>query len=360
MKSKAYFHSYLMRSIGKFSKINHRKWFSLLKNHRKKSYPLSLHGFYLLLLVLFARPLSLPPSTLPSPPFHPSLTFFEVHRLFTAAYLFIAGSLHLLLCPPPPSFFAVWSSCCLLVLAKAVELKAIQFGDSLTSPSHALDPLLCITMASVDSNALSLSVPTLGPGFYDALRFLLKTVSGIEEGSLQGLPWQVLPLIRSVVKERLALATFSPCSCSFLTISQTITTGSGFLSGNRGSSSVLGCRCTGWQEGAVGTLICGRSDDSLLHKELLVLRFCCNNLLASDTPAQAVQSQFARFTLSSEADKMAQAGENSGIADIKKNLRRLYELLSISVMDNREMARDVKKMEDTVSYTSLQISNHDA
>ena len=56
---------------------------------------------------------------------------------------------------------------------------------------------------------------------------------------------------------------------------------------------------------------------------------------------------------------MAQAGENSGIADIKKNLRRLYELLSISVMDNREMARDVKKMEDTVSYTSHQISNHD-
>ena len=46
--------------------------------------------------------------------------------------------------------------------------------------------------------------------------------------------------------------------------------------------------------------------------------------------------------------------------DIKKNLRRLYELLSISIMDNREMAREVKKMEDTISYTSLQISNHDA
>ena len=46
--------------------------------------------------------------------------------------------------------------------------------------------------------------------------------------------------------------------------------------------------------------------------------------------------------------------------DIKKNLRRLYELLSISVMDNREMAQEVKKMGDTVSYTSFQISNHDA
>ena len=48
------------------------------------------------------------------------------------------------------------------------------------------------------------------------------------------------------------------------------------------------------------------------------------------------------------------------MADIKKNLRRMYELLSISVMDNREMARDIKKMEDSVSYTSYQISNHDA
>ena len=46
--------------------------------------------------------------------------------------------------------------------------------------------------------------------------------------------------------------------------------------------------------------------------------------------------------------------------DIKKNLRRLYELLSISVMDNRETDRVVRKMEDTVSYTSLQISNHDS
>ena len=57
---------------------------------------------------------------------------------------------------------------------------------------------------------------------------------------------------------------------------------------------------------------------------------------------------------------MAQAGDNGGMVDIKKNLRRTYELLSISVMDNREMARDIKKMADTVSYTSYQISNHDA
>ena len=57
---------------------------------------------------------------------------------------------------------------------------------------------------------------------------------------------------------------------------------------------------------------------------------------------------------------MAQVGESSGIMDIKKNLRRLYEILAISVMDNKEMAREVKSMGEIVSYTSLQISNHDA
>ena len=57
---------------------------------------------------------------------------------------------------------------------------------------------------------------------------------------------------------------------------------------------------------------------------------------------------------------MAQAGENSGIQDIKKNLCRLYEMTAIGIMDNKEMAKEIKKMGEIVSYTSLQISNHDA
>ena len=57
---------------------------------------------------------------------------------------------------------------------------------------------------------------------------------------------------------------------------------------------------------------------------------------------------------------MAQPGDNAGIQDIKKNLRRLYEAVSIDIMDNRETTRVIKKMEDTVSYTSLQIGNHDS
>ena len=105
----------------------------------------------------------------------------------------------------------------------------------------------------------------------------------------------------------------------------------------------------------MGTLACGRNG-FLIFKELLVLRACFS--LSSHVPS--IQNQFARISLSTEAGEMAQHGENAGLLDIKKNLRRLYELLSISVMDNHEMAKVVKKMEDTVSYTSLQINNHDS
>ena len=35
-------------------------------------------------------------------------------------------------------------------------------------------------------------------------------------------------------------------------------------------------------------------------------------------------------------------------------------MLSIGIMDNKEIAREVKSMGETVSYTSLQINNHDA
>ena len=69
---------------------------------------------------------------------------------------------------------------------------------------------------------------------------------------------------------------------------------------------------------------------------------------------------FARLSISTKASRMAQGGEWAGLMDIKKNLRRLYELLAINVVDTKEMAAEVKKMGDTVSYTSLQISNHDA
>ena len=57
---------------------------------------------------------------------------------------------------------------------------------------------------------------------------------------------------------------------------------------------------------------------------------------------------------------MSQANKNAGIMDVKKNLRRLYEMMAIGIMDNKEIAQEVKSMGEVVSYTSLQINNHDA
>ena len=151
----------------------------------------------------------------------------------------------------------------------------------------------------------------------------------------------------------MALAAFSPCFCFSLSVSTPAPLG------NWDNSLVIGCRCTGWKKGDVGTLACGDSGLRLL-KELLVLRACFNSLVAISSSVLSIQKQLARITLWPKASEMAQHGENAGLVDIRKNLRRLYELLSISVMDNREMAQVVKKMEDTVSYTSQQISNQDS
>ena len=57
---------------------------------------------------------------------------------------------------------------------------------------------------------------------------------------------------------------------------------------------------------------------------------------------------------------MDPANENAGIANLKKNLRRLYEMMAIVIMDNKEVAQEVKNMGEVVNYTSYQISNHDS
>ena len=52
---------------------------------------------------------------------------------------------------------------------------------------------------------------------------------------------------------------------------------------------------------------------------------------------------------------MNPTNENAGIADLRKNLRRLYEMMPIGIMHNKEIAQAVKNMGEVVSYTSYQI-----
>ena len=191
-------------------------------------------------------------------------------------------------------------------------------------------------------------------------------MTGIEGGRPHGIPWQALPLTRSFVKERLALVAFSNCHCNYSSALWPLGTGSGINTTLFGSlRCVLGCLCSRWQEGAVEMLVCSdRQGGSVLQQELSVLSCILNwpalEISNSIPIADPLFRQFDCLEISSDSGRMAQPGDNSGIQDIKKNLRRLYEMVSIGIMDNREVARDIKKMEDTVSYTSLQISNHDS
>ena len=57
---------------------------------------------------------------------------------------------------------------------------------------------------------------------------------------------------------------------------------------------------------------------------------------------------------------MDHANENAGLDDLKKNLRRLYEMVAIGIMDSKEIAQEIKNLVEVVSYTSSQISNHDS
>ena len=102
----------------------------------------------------------------------------------------------------------------------------------------------------------------------------------------------------------------------------------------------------------------------MLQQEISVLsRFLSFPLVEISNSALAagsLHSQFACFEISTNSGRMAQVGDNAGIMDLKKNLRCLYEMVAIGVMDNKEIAREIKSMGETVSYTSLQINNHDS
>ena len=45
----------------------------------------------------------------------------------------------------------------------------------------------------------------------------------------------------------------------------------------------------------------------------------------------------SRIELSPGIGRMSQANENVGIMDVKKNLKRLYEMIAIGIMDNKEI-----------------------
>ena len=196
------------------------------------------------------------------------------------------------------------------------------------------------------------------------MNFLLNVVAGVGGGRLLGIPWHVLPLIRAFVKECLSLSAFSFCQCSYPSASwgtDSHVDTSPFCEDRL--VRVLGCICSGWKKGALGTLSCtDRLGVSVLQQEIAVLRSVTRDLWGEnqDCIVYPLHIQFSRIAISADSGGMADSGDNVGLLDIKKNLHRLYEMTAIGVMDNKEMAKEIKSMSETVSYTSLQVSNHDA
>ena len=158
-------------------------------------------GFFLPLFIPYASPLSLSYHPFPRHSFPPS-------RLSFAGSHLSPSSLPSAAWPPPHSLHP----------PVAVVLMAFMSGVFRIYPSHAFLLLYPYPSFASDFRMSLHPFPLVNSGIHEALRLLSLVVSGISEGWLHGLPWQVLPLTRTVVKERLVLEAISPCSCSSFSV----------------------------------------------------------------------------------------------------------------------------------------------
>ena len=122
---------------------------------------------------------------------------------------------------------------------------------------------------------------------------------------------------------------------------------------------ILGCNCSGCKEGVVGTLSCrSKKDRDSLLQELNTLKSILGGFSVDDQAQEfagairALHSNFSRITISPIQGRMDQANENVGLAYLKKNIRCLYKMMAIGIMDKKEIAQEVKSMGEVVSYTS--------
>ena len=97
----------------------------------------------------------------------------------------------------------------------------------------------------------------------------------------------------------------------------------------------------------MGTLVCKErqsKEGSSLQQEIKVLSYILSGLSAENQACvlagsvRALHSTFARIYISTGIGRMSQASDNAGIMDVKNNLRCLYEMIVIGIMDNQEIA----------------------
>jgi len=242
--------------------------------------------------------------------------------------------------------------------------------------SHAPGPVLFCAMDSFKSHSYAAAPRNNGLNLARSVflleRTLLNVISGVGEGYLTEIPWESLPFYRAFMKERLALAAFFSCHCSPSDGGPLWRLNSGlgpnFSEGevfSVESNLVLGCKCFGWKEETVGTLSCKcKADQDSLLREVSILHSALSEFFGSQVQdlegAVNSLSLLALASCSPWQGIMNPTNENAGIADLKKNLCHLYDMMAIGIMDNKALVQEVKDMGEVVSYTSYQISNHDS
>ena len=165
---------------------------------------------------------------------------------------------------------------------------------------------------------------------------LLDVIAEVNEGWLQDIPWETLPLTKVFVKERLALSTFSTCLCTthsgtslgFSNIGSRLSLSIDDQSFIAENNSILGCHCSGWKDGAVGTLSCrSKKDRDSLLQELNTLKLILGGLFVEEQAQvfagaiRALHSNFSRIEISPGQGRMAQANENVEIAKSQALIR---------------------------------------
>ena len=75
---------------------------------------------------------------------------------------------------------------------------------------------------------------------------------------------------------------------------------------------------------------------------------------------QALQYRLSRLAIPPDPGIMAHMGNNPGLQDFMKNLRRVYELTAIGVKENRDSAKEIKGLSETICRISQDVSDNGA
>ena len=147
----------------------------------------------------------------------------------------------------------------------------------------------------------------------------MDVIAGVNEGILQEISWETLPLTRVFVKERLALATFSTCLCStqagvslwFSNLGSRLSLSIDDRSFIVGNNSISGCNCLGWKEGAVNTLSYrNKKDRDSILQELNTLKLVLIGFSIVKQAQEfvgvvrALHRNFSRIAISPEQGRM--------------------------------------------------------